>query len=236
MQPAQEQLLSYLDRDDLTQMVVDLVNIPSPTGGEQGVAEYLATRFADIGLQVQLQEVETGRNNVIGTWPRLWRRPRPDVLGSHGLCSRDRETCSTGGGPPVDRRPRLLQHEVGFRMLLHGDQDADAGRGRAQRRCVPGWCGRRDRARSYRHPPGRGLPWGRVRSRGITSGPGGISRVIPGAYAAYDPEYGEVVNMDDLATCSSVYALTALDIFTKSLEETVGRPLSKGPVGTRSQG
>ena len=68
MQPAQEQLLSYLDRDDLTQMVVDLVNIPSPTGGEQGVAEYLATRFADIGLQVQLQEVETGRNNVIGTW------------------------------------------------------------------------------------------------------------------------------------------------------------------------
>ena len=46
MQPAQEQLLSYLDRDDLTQMVVDLVNIPSPTGGEQGVAEYLATRFA----------------------------------------------------------------------------------------------------------------------------------------------------------------------------------------------
>ncbi len=42
--------------------------------------------------------------------------------------------------------------------------------------------------------------------------------------------------MDDLATCSSVYALTALDIFTKSLEETVGRPLSKGPVGTRSQG
>ncbi len=66
MQPAQEQLLSYLDRDDLTKMVVDLVNIPSPTGGEQGVAEYLATRFADIGLQVQLQEVETGRNNVIG--------------------------------------------------------------------------------------------------------------------------------------------------------------------------
>ena len=60
-------------------------------------------------------------------------------------------------------------------------------------------------------------------ARGITYGPGGKSRVIPGAYAAYDPEYGEVVNEDDLADCTRVYALTVLDLMSKSREQVVGQ-------------
>ena len=59
-------------------------------------------------------------------------------------------------------------------------------------------------------------------ARGITYGPGGISRVIPGAYAAYDAEYGEVVNVDHLAVCTKVYALTALDLLTKNREGVTG--------------
>lgn len=49
-------------------------------------------------------------------------------------------------------------------------------------------------------------------AEGITYGPAGKSRVLPGEYAAYDPEFGEVVNVKDLVTCSRVYALTVLDV------------------------
>lgn len=55
-------------QDVAVEMVKDLVNIPSPTGREADVSDYLATRFADLGLKVHQQEVESDRNNVIGTW------------------------------------------------------------------------------------------------------------------------------------------------------------------------
>lgn len=61
-------VLSYLDEEELVEMVMDLVNIPSPTGYETEVGDYLAERFSDLGLAVQKQEVEVGRSNVIGTW------------------------------------------------------------------------------------------------------------------------------------------------------------------------
>lgn len=64
-----QNVLSHIDEDELIEMVVDLVNIPSPTGYETEVGDYLAKRFSDLGLKVQKQEVEAGRNNVIGTWP-----------------------------------------------------------------------------------------------------------------------------------------------------------------------
>src|SRR5712691_783631 len=57
-----------IDRRSLVETASDLVNISSPTGEEQGVAEYLARTFAEMGLHVQWQEVEEGRPNVLGTW------------------------------------------------------------------------------------------------------------------------------------------------------------------------
>jgi acetylornithine deacetylase/succinyl-diaminopimelate desuccinylase-like protein len=57
-----------VDRRSLVETASDLVNISSPTGEEQGVAEYLARAFAEIGLHVQWQEVEEGRPNVLATW------------------------------------------------------------------------------------------------------------------------------------------------------------------------
>ena len=68
MQEIQERVLAQLDRDELMGMVRDLVSIPSPTGSEAEVADYLAGRFSELDLRVQMQEVETGRSNVIGTW------------------------------------------------------------------------------------------------------------------------------------------------------------------------
>jgi acetylornithine deacetylase len=47
---------------------VDLVSISSPTGYEQAMGERVRDELADIGLQVQWQEVEDGRPNVVGLW------------------------------------------------------------------------------------------------------------------------------------------------------------------------
>jgi acetylornithine deacetylase len=41
-----------------------LTNIPSPTGGEAEISDFLAKEFERIGLEVSVQEVESGRNNV----------------------------------------------------------------------------------------------------------------------------------------------------------------------------
>ena len=61
-------VLAAIDEDETVEMVQDLINIPSLTGREAEVSDYLAGRFGDLGLKVTQQEVETGRNNVIGTW------------------------------------------------------------------------------------------------------------------------------------------------------------------------
>jgi acetylornithine deacetylase len=60
------ELVSRVDRGRLVETASDLVDIPSPTGYEQGMAEYLRDLFAELGLQVTWQEVEEGRPNVVG--------------------------------------------------------------------------------------------------------------------------------------------------------------------------
>jgi acetylornithine deacetylase len=60
------ELVSRVDRGRLLETASDLVDIPSPTGYEQGMAEYLRDLFGELGLQVSWQEVEEGRPNVLG--------------------------------------------------------------------------------------------------------------------------------------------------------------------------
>src|SRR5262245_66080809 len=57
-----------IDRRSLVETASALVDIPSPTGSEQAMAEHMARLFHELGLHVQWQEVEDGRPNVIGTW------------------------------------------------------------------------------------------------------------------------------------------------------------------------
>jgi acetylornithine deacetylase len=61
-----EQILEMIDRNRLTEMARDLANIVSPTGDEKVLAEYLGAAFERLGMEVQYQEVEEGRPNVIG--------------------------------------------------------------------------------------------------------------------------------------------------------------------------
>ena len=59
-------VLDAVDRSYVTEMTKDLVNIPSPTGQEGAIAAYYAARLRELGLEVELQEVEADRPNVIG--------------------------------------------------------------------------------------------------------------------------------------------------------------------------
>ncbi|MBI4608412.1 MAG: M20/M25/M40 family metallo-hydrolase [Candidatus Rokubacteria bacterium] len=61
-----EDVLAQVDDKALRDLTVDLINIPSPMGGERAVAEYLADRFRAAGLRTWLQEVEPERFNVFG--------------------------------------------------------------------------------------------------------------------------------------------------------------------------
>lgn len=53
---------------EIVGMTTDLVNIASPTGEEGPIGDYVAGRFAELGLAVERQEVESGRSNVIARW------------------------------------------------------------------------------------------------------------------------------------------------------------------------
>ncbi len=61
------EIASRVERNRLVETAADLVDIPSPTGHEQRIAEYHRELFDSLGLQVAWQEVEDGRPNVVGT-------------------------------------------------------------------------------------------------------------------------------------------------------------------------
>jgi acetylornithine deacetylase/succinyl-diaminopimelate desuccinylase-like protein len=63
----QEEILQQVDRDRIVALACNLADIVSITGEEKGVAEYLGSEFEKLGMQVEYQEVEEGRPNVIGT-------------------------------------------------------------------------------------------------------------------------------------------------------------------------
>ncbi len=58
-----------IDERRLVELALRLVSTPSFTGSEQAAAELVRDVFAeDLGLDVQWQQVEDGRANVVGTW------------------------------------------------------------------------------------------------------------------------------------------------------------------------
>jgi acetylornithine deacetylase len=57
-----------VDRERLVEWASSAIDTPSFTGDEEAMAELMAETMADMGLQVQWQQVEDGRANVLGTW------------------------------------------------------------------------------------------------------------------------------------------------------------------------
>ena len=80
----EQQVLEQVDRQRIVELARDLADIVSITGDEKDIAEYLGNELEKLGMQVEYQEVEEGRPNVIGTLEgnRRWRGAH--VLRSHG--------------------------------------------------------------------------------------------------------------------------------------------------------
>ena len=63
-----EKIIAEVREDEIVAMSRDVVNIPSPTGEELQMAQYMQSALQGLGLNVIWQEVEEGRANVLGRW------------------------------------------------------------------------------------------------------------------------------------------------------------------------
>lgn len=61
-----KRIIESVDETRLVEMALQAVSIPSPTGHEEAMGEFMRDRFNEMGLRTQWQEVEEGRPNVIG--------------------------------------------------------------------------------------------------------------------------------------------------------------------------
>jgi acetylornithine deacetylase/succinyl-diaminopimelate desuccinylase-like protein len=59
--------VTAIDRQRLVEWASRAIAIPSFTGSEQAMAEFMAETFDELGLAVQWQQVEDGRANVVAT-------------------------------------------------------------------------------------------------------------------------------------------------------------------------
>ena len=64
-----EKIVACVREEEIVSMATDVINIPSPTGEELHMAEYMRDTLQRIGMTVTWQEVEEARANVVGRWP-----------------------------------------------------------------------------------------------------------------------------------------------------------------------
>jgi acetylornithine deacetylase/succinyl-diaminopimelate desuccinylase-like protein len=65
-QEAAKKVLAQIDKNELAQLACDLVNIPSPTGQEKAIAEFILSWYQAKGIKPIRQEVEVDRPNAVG--------------------------------------------------------------------------------------------------------------------------------------------------------------------------
>jgi acetylornithine deacetylase len=63
---AAQKVLEQIDRDELAQLGCDLTSIPSPTGQEKAIGEFILNWFDANGLKAVRQDIEFDRPNAIG--------------------------------------------------------------------------------------------------------------------------------------------------------------------------
>jgi acetylornithine deacetylase len=73
-----ESVFEKQDRDTMVDVACDVVNIPSETGFEGPLGDYVGERFGSLGASVEPQEVEEGRNNVLARFEMP--EPGPTLL------------------------------------------------------------------------------------------------------------------------------------------------------------
>src|SRR3974377_1118574 len=63
-----DRILAEVREEEIVAMACDVINIPSPTGEELQMAEYMQSALRRLGLNVTWQEVEEGRANGVARW------------------------------------------------------------------------------------------------------------------------------------------------------------------------
>lgn len=63
-----EKILAGVREDEIIAMACDVINIPSPTGEELAMAQYMEKALQALNLNLTWQEVEEGRANVVARW------------------------------------------------------------------------------------------------------------------------------------------------------------------------
>jgi acetylornithine deacetylase/succinyl-diaminopimelate desuccinylase-like protein len=63
---AAKKVLAQIDSDELAQLGCDLTSIPSPTGREKAIAEFILNWFEANGIKAVRQDVEVDRPNAVG--------------------------------------------------------------------------------------------------------------------------------------------------------------------------
>jgi acetylornithine deacetylase len=63
-----ERIVAEVREDEIVAMACDVINIPSPTGSELQMAEYMRSALQSLGLNITWQEVEDSRANVVARW------------------------------------------------------------------------------------------------------------------------------------------------------------------------
>ncbi len=66
MDPQTQRALDRLDTEGTIRTLAEMVDIPSGTGEEAVMAEWMAGRFRALGLEASLQEISPGRYNALG--------------------------------------------------------------------------------------------------------------------------------------------------------------------------
>jgi len=69
IQPDRDKAAAYITPDVVRRVLLDMIDIRSPTGSEAGMADYIVERLRRCGLEAFLQPVEEGRPNAIAHLP-----------------------------------------------------------------------------------------------------------------------------------------------------------------------
>ena len=193
------------------------------------MAELMGETFASMGLQVQWQQVEEGRANVLGTWAGAGDGPSLMFNGHMDTSYSGREPWLAACGVPAERvrqgraavRARDLEHEGRARLLRRGGAGA-AGRGRPARR-------RRDDRRGLRRDRegavGRGA--GRASTAAMRPGRATSSRT------AASPTCASSASRRSRRSCSAISARSGCGSRPPATSST--RPSARASAGrTRS--
>src|SRR2546430_17726639 len=108
--PLAQQILSHIDQSSLVAMCSDIVNLPSPTGHELAVAEYMRGQMEQLGLEITWQPIEEGRANVIGRLAGEGNGPSPMAHGP-------RESSNNGDGAFVNRLRYKTRARASTRLI-----------------------------------------------------------------------------------------------------------------------